>query len=214
MAGFITAKSNCSIQSYVPALSCLMDFGVKDILACTYQAISGAGKNFATWPEMVDNLIPYIGGEEEKSEQEPLKIWGKVEDGKIIHAASPRISAQCYRVPVSDGHTAAVYVNFDRKPAREEIIARWQEWTPLPQQLKLPSAPQQPIILRHEENRPQPRRDRDNDKGMAVTIGRLRPCPVFDIRFVALSHNTKRGAALGGILNAELLKAQGFFDNL
>lgn len=211
--GFITAKSNCSIQSYVPALSCLMDFGVKDILACTYQAISGAGKNFATWPEMVDNLIPYIGGEEEKSEQEPLKIWGKVEDGKIIHAASPRISAQCYRVPVSDGHTAAVYVNFDRKPAREEIIARWQEWTPLPQQLKLPSAPQQFLTYFNEDDRPQAKLDRELYGGMGITMGRLREDNIFDYKFACLSHNTLRGAAGGGVLCAELLCAQEYIPH-
>ena len=162
---------------------------------------------------MVDNLIPYIGGEEEKSEQEPLKIWGKVEDGKIIHAASPRISAQCYRVPVSDGHTAAVYVNFDRKPAREEIIARWQEWTPLPQQLKLPSAPQQFLTYFNEDDRPQAKLDRELYGGMGITMGRLREDNIFDYKFACLSHNTLRGAAGGGVLCAELLCAQEYIPH-
>ena len=211
--GFIAVKPNCSIQSYAPVLTAWKEFEPYEVVATTYQAISGAGKTFKDWPEMEGNIIPFIGGEEEKSEQEPLKIWGKVEDGKIIHAASPRISAQCYRVPVSDGHTAAVYVNFDRKPAREEIIARWQEWTPLPQQLKLPSAPQQFLTYFNEDDRPQAKLDRELYGGMGITMGRLREDNIFDYKFACLSHNTLRGAAGGGVLCAELLCAQEYIPH-
>ncbi|MBE5781489.1 MAG: aspartate-semialdehyde dehydrogenase [Clostridiales bacterium] len=211
--GFIAAKSNCSIQSYVPALSCLMDFGVKDILACTYQAISGAGKTFHTWPEMVDNLIPYIGGEEQKSEQEPLKIWGKVTENGIELAENPRISAQCYRVAVTDGHTAAVYVNFENKPSMEEIIDRWNAWQPEPQKLGLPSAPKQFLTYFTEDDRPQAKLDRDLYGGMGISIGRLREDNIFDYKFACLSHNTLRGAAGGGVLLAELLCAKGYIPH-
>ena len=193
-------------------------YPVKRMIVTTLQATSGAGYPGVPSFDMIDNIVPYIGGEEEKTEKEVLKILGTVQGDEIVNAAGPLVAAHCNRVPVIDGHTACVSLEFDlpadKKPSLEEIEKIWTSFTALPQKLQLPSAPVQPIILRHEENRPQPRRDRENDKGMAVTIGRLRSCPVFDIRFVALSHNTKRGAALGGILNAELLKAQGFFDNL
>ena len=196
--GFIAVKSNCSIQSYVPALSPLRDFGITKVLACTYQAISGAGKTFETWPEMVDNLIPYIGGEEEKSEQEPLKVWGEVVDGKIVNAVSPQITTQCLRVPVSDGHMAAVFASFEKKPAFEEVKKRWAGYKGAPQELELPSAPKQ--LHRNLEN------------GMAVSIGRLRADSQYDVKFVCLSHNTLRGAAGGAVLMAELLAAKGYMD--
>ena len=205
--GFIAVKPNCSIQSYVPAIHPLMSFGPARLAVCTYQAISGAGKTFETWPEMIDNVIPFIKGEEEKSEQEPLKIWGTLSGGRIVNATAPVITAQCIRVPVSDGHMAAVSVAFDRKPTREQILAAWQEPGGA---LELPSAPRPFLRYLEEDNRPQTRLDRDAGNGQAVTIGRLRPDPVFDWKFVALSHNTVRGAAGGAVLTAELLKHQGF----
>jgi len=208
--GFIVVKPNCSIQSYTPALHALREFGPKVVVATTYQAISGAGKNFKDWPEMLDNVIPFIGGEEEKSEQEPLRIWGKVVDGKIVKAEAPIITTQCIRVPVSDGHTAAVFVSFDKKPTKEEIIKAWTEFKGLPQELNLPSAPKQFIKYFEEENRPQAKLDRDYENGMGVTLGRLREDKVYDYKFVGLSHNTIRGAAGGAVLTAELLKAQGY----
>jgi len=208
--GFVVVKPNCSIQSYVPALHPLASFRPTEVAVCTYQAISGAGKTFESWPEMVDNVIPYIGGEEEKSEQEPLKIWGTLQDGRIVKATAPTITAQCVRVPVSDGHMAAVFVRFETKPARDEILAAWREFAGPPQSLGLPSAPS-PFLHYFEENeRPQTRLDRDAGHGQGVTIGRLRPDAIFDWRFVALSHNTIRGAAGGAVLTAELLKAQGY----
>ena len=193
--GFIAVKSNCSIQSYAPALHPLMQFGIEKVLVCTYQAISGAGKTFERWPEMVDNLIPYIGGEEEKSEQEPLKVWGKVEDGKIVKAAGPAITAQCLRVPVSDGHTAAVFVTFRNKPSMEEIRETWKNFKGRAQELELPSAPKQFLHYFEEPDRPQARLDRDLEGGMAISLGRLRPDTQYDYKFVGLSHNTLRGAA-------------------
>jgi aspartate-semialdehyde dehydrogenase len=210
--GFIAVKSNCSLQSYVPAIHPLMDFGVKKVLVCTYQAISGAGKTFATWPEMLDNVIPYIGGEEEKSEMEPLKLWGRVTDGKIVHASSPPITSQCLRVPVSDGHLAAVFVTFENKPTIEQIKERWQSFSGEAQQLSLPMAPRQFLHYFEESDRPQTRLDRDLERGMAISIGRLRPDTQYDYKFVCLSHNTLRGAAGGGVLMAELLAAKGYFD--
>ena len=211
--GFITAKPNCSIQSYVPALSPLRPFGIEKISVCTYQAISGAGKTFARWPEMVDNVIPSIGGEEEKSEREPLKIWGHVEDGRIVTAQKPVISAQCYRVAVSDGHMAAVSVSFEKKPPRDEIIALWRAYQGEPQKLNLPSAPEHFITYFDEDDRPQTRLDRDNEKGMGVSVGRLREDSLFDYKFACLSHNTVRGAAGGAILSAEMLCAKGYIEN-
>ena len=208
--GFIAVKSNCSIQSYVPALHPLRSFGLEKILVCTYQAISGAGKTFATWPEMVDNLIPYIGGEEEKSEQEPLKVWGKVENGVITKAAAPAITAQCLRVPVSNGHTAAAFVTFANKPDMEEMKERWKNFKGRPQELELPTAPKQFIHYFEEPDRPQAKLDRDLEGGMAVSVGRLRPDTQYDYKFVSLSHNTLRGAAGGGVLLAELLCAEGY----
>ena len=206
--GFIAVKSNCSIQSYVPALSPLRAYSIKQILACTYQAISGAGK---TWPEMVDNVIPFIGGEEEKSEKEPLKVWGNVEGEQIVSATSPLITTQCLRVPVSDGHTAAVFVSFDKKPSKEEILKAWQTFAGVPQKLQLPSAPKQFIHYFEEDNRPQAKIDRNLENGMAVSVGRLREDSLFDYKFVCLSHNTLRGAAGGAVLLAELLAAKGYF---
>lgn len=210
--GFIAVKSNCSIQSYAPALSPLRKFGMKRILACTYQAISGAGKNFETWPEMIDNLIPYISGEEEKSEQEPLKVWGRVENGVIVNAAAPSITAQCLRVPVTNGHTAAVFVSFDQKPAIEEIKKIWADFKGVPQELSLPSAPKQVFHYFEEPDRPQAKLDRNLEGGMAVSIGRLRPDTQYDYKFVCLSHNTLRGAAGGAVLLAELLCARGYIE--
>ena len=210
--GFISVKSNCSLQSYVPALFPLNKFGVKNVLACTYQAISGAGKNFDSWPEMVDNMIPYIGGEEEKSEKEPLKIWGKVENGVIVNATSPAITTQCLRVPVTNGHFAAVFVTFEQKPTKEEILEAWATFRGEPQELELPSAPKQFLHYFTEDNRPQTKLDRDNEGGMAVNIGRLREDSQYDYKFVCLSHNTLRGAAGGAVLMAELLCAKGYFD--
>ncbi len=210
--GFIAVKSNCSIQSYVPALHPLKKYGIKNVLACTYQAISGAGKTFETWPEMVDNLIPFIGGEEEKSEKEPLKVWGEVKNGVIETASSPAITTQCLRVPVSDGHTAAVFVSFENKPSKEEILAAWKEFAGVPQELELPSAPKQFLNYFEEDNRPQAKLDRNLEGGMAVSIGRLREDTQYDYKFVCLSHNTLRGAAGGAVLLAELLAAKGYFD--
>lgn len=210
--GFIAVKSNCSIQSYVPALSPLRKYGIKQVLACTYQAISGAGKTFQTWPEMVDNVIPFIGGEEEKSEKEPLKVWGKVEGDQIVSTETPLITTQCLRVPVSDGHTAAVFVSFDQKPSKEEILNAWKEFAGVPQELKLPHAPKQFIHYFEEDNRPQAKVDRNLEGGMAVSVGRLREDTLFDYKFVCLSHNTLRGAAGGAVLLAELLAAKGYFD--
>ncbi len=210
--GFISVKSNCSIQSYVPALSPLRKFGIKNVLACTYQAISGAGKTFETWPEMVDNLIPYIGGEEEKSEQEPLKVWGEIKDGKIVKAQSPSITTQCLRVPVSNGHFAAVFVSFENKPSKEEILNIWKEFKGVPQELDLPSAPKQFLNYFEEDNMPQAKLQRNLENGMAVSIGRLREDTQYDYKFVCLSHNTLRGAAGGAVLMAELYAAKGFFD--
>ncbi len=210
--GFVAVKPNCSIQSYVPAIHPLKAFGPSRIAVCTYQAVSGAGKTLESWPEMVDNVIPFIKGEEEKSEQEPLKIWGAIEGGKIVSARSPAITAQCIRVPVSDGHLAAVFVSFDKKPSRDQILAAWKEFSGKPQALGLPSAPKPFLTYFDEDNRPQTKLDRDLGHGQAVSIGRLRPDHVFDWRFVALSHNTVRGAAGGAVLTAELLKAQGYLS--
>lgn len=209
--GFIAVKSNCSIQSYVPALHPLKEkFGLTKVLACTYQAISGAGKTFERWPEMVDNLIPYIGGEEEKSEQEPLKIWGHIENGQIVKADDVAITTQCLRVPVSDGHTAAVFASFKKKPTIEEIKEIWASFKAPAQELGLPSAPQQFIHYFEEPDRPQARLDRELEGGMAISVGRLRPDSQYDVKFVCLSHNTLRGAAGGGVELAELLAAQGY----
>lgn len=210
--GFIAVKSNCSLQSYVPALHPLREFGLKSVLACTYQAISGAGKTFETFPDIIDNVIPFIGGEEEKSELEPMKIWGKIEDGKIVNASAPAITTQCLRVPVSDGHTAAVFVKFDKKPSKEEILDRWKSFSGEPQSLSLPHAPKQFLNYFEEDNRPQAKLDRDLEGGMAVSIGRLREDSQYDYKFVCLSHNTLRGAAGGAVLMAELLAAKGYFD--
>ncbi len=210
--GFISVKSNCSLQSYVPALNPLMDLGVTNVLACTYQAISGAGKTFDTWPEMVDNVIPFIGGEEEKSELEPLKIWGKIDGDKIVNATTPAITTQCLRVPVADGHMAAVFMSLDKKVSKEEILKRWAEYKGAPQELGLPSAPKQFLHYFTEDNRPQTNLDRNLENGMAVSIGRLREDSQYDFKFVCLSHNTVRGAAGGAVLMAELLAAKGFFE--
>ena len=208
--GFIAVKSNCSIQSYVPAIHPLLDLGVSRVLACTYQAISGAGKNFETWPEMVDNVIPYIAGEEVKSDNEPLKIWGSIENGVIVPAKTPNITSQCIRVPVTDGHLAAVFMSLDRKVAMEEIRRRWSEYKGAAQKLNLPSAPKQFLHYFEENDRPQTRLDRDLEGGMAISVGRLRPDSQYDYKFVCLSHNTLRGAAGGGVLMAELLCANGY----
>lgn len=208
--GFIAVKSNCSLQSYVPALHPLRDFGIDKVLVCTYQAISGAGKNFDTWPEMLDNVIPYIGGEEEKSEREPMKLWGKVENGVIVNAQEPAITAQCLRVPVTNGHMAAVFVSFRKKPEKEEILRRWQAFRGRPQELELPMAPKQFLHCFAEDDMPQTRLHRELEKGMAVSIGRLREDSQYDYKFVCLSHNTLRGAAGGAVLLAELLCAENY----
>ena len=210
--GFIAVKPNCSIQSYVPALTPLRKYGIKEVVATTYQAISGAGKTFNEWPEMIDNVIPFISGEEEKSEQEPLRVWGKVENGEIVKADAPVITTQCIRVPVSDGHTAAVFVRFENKPTKEEILAAWAEFKGKPQELGLPNAPEQFITYFEEDNRPQAALDRDIYGGMGVTVGRLREDTVYDYKFVGLSHNTLRGAAGGAVLIAELLYREGYFN--
>ena len=209
--GFIAVKSNCSLQSYVPALHPLRKYGVKAVAVSTYQAISGAGKTFDRMPEIIDNVIPYIGGEEEKSEREPLKIWGHIEGGEIVCTDTPKITAQCLRVPVSDGHTAAVFVSFDKKPTKEEILRAWAEFSGEPQKLALPSAPRQFLHYFEEDNRPQAKLDRNLENGMAVSVGRLREDILFDYKFVCLSHNTLRGAAGGAVLMAELLAAKGYF---
>lgn len=221
--GFIAVKPNCSIQSYVPALHALRGYGLEKVFVSTYQAISGAGKTFKDWPEMVDNVIPYIGGEEEKSEKEPLKIWGTVESDGIVNAHGPAISCQCIRVPVTDGHLAAVFVSFETRPPRERIIEMWRSFEGMPQTLRLPSAPRPFLRYFEEDDRPQTRLDRDaggcidgvpgvdaRASGMGITIGRLREDRMLDYRFVCLSHNTIRGAAGGAVLTAELLKAQGY----
>ncbi len=210
--GFIAVKSNCSLQSYVPAIYPLDKFGVDKVLVCTYQAISGAGKTFERWPEMIDNVIPYIGGEEEKSEKEPLKIWGKIENGEIVPSENPKFTAQCLRVPVSDGHMAAVYVSFKNKPSKEEILETWANFKGEPQDLDLPLAPKQFLNYFTEDNMPQTKLNRDLEKGMAVSIGRLREDTQYDYKFVCLSHNTLRGAAGGAVLLAELLCAKGYMD--
>ncbi|MBQ8294798.1 MAG: aspartate-semialdehyde dehydrogenase [Clostridia bacterium] len=210
--GFIAVKSNCSLQSYIPLLHPLKSFGLKEAAVCTYQAISGAGKTFTTMPEILDNIIPYIGGEEEKSEKEPLKIWGSVKNGEIVSASTPVITAQCLRVPVSDGHTAAVFVTFEKKPTKEEIISAWANFKGAPQLLQLPSAPAQFLKYFEEDNRPQAKLDRMEGNGMSVTVGRLREDHLFDYKFVGLSHNTLRGAAGGAVLLAELLAAKGYLD--
>lgn len=209
--GFIAVKSNCSLQCYVPALHPLRDkFGLNKVLVCTYQAISGAGKTFESCPEIVDNVIPYIGGEEEKSEQEPLKLWGEIRNGEIVNALSPSITAQCVRVAVSDGHMAAVFMSFDKKPAIDEIRECWQNFKGRPQELSLPSAPRQFLHYFEENDRPQTRLDRSSEGGMAVSVGRLREDTQYDYKFVCLSHNTLRGAAGGAVLLAELLCGEGY----
>ncbi len=207
--GFIVVKPNCSIQSYAPAINALLKYKPTKVIASTYQAISGAGKTFNEWPEMLGNIIPFISGEEEKSEQEPLRIWGKVENGEIVKATSPIISSQCIRVPVLNGHTATVFVSFENKPSKEEIIDAWRNFSGLPQELNLPSAPKPFISYREEDDRPQVALDVNYENGMGVTLGRLREDIIFDYKFVGLSHNTVRGAAGGAVLIAELLKAQG-----
>ena len=210
--GFIAVKPNCSIQSYAPVLTAWKEFEPYEVVATTYQAISGAGKTFKDWPEMVENIIPYIGGEEEKSEQEPLRLWGKVENGQIVKASSPVITCQCIRVPVLNGHTAAVFVKFKKKPSKEELIDRLLKFKGLPQELKLPSAPSQFIQYLEEDNRPQVTMDVDFENGMGISVGRLREDTVYDYKFVGLSHNTVRGAAGGAVLCAELLTAQGYIQ--
>lgn len=210
--GFISVKSNCSIQSFVPALHPLIKFGIADVLVCTYQAISGAGKTFERCPEIVDNIIPYIDGEEEKSENEPLKIWGKINKNKIVSASTPKITTQCLRVPISDGHTAAVFVKFKEKTTTDEIKSLWKNYRGEPQILKLPSAPKNFLTYFEETDRPQAKLDRGLENGMGISIGRLRPDSQYDYKFVCLSHNTLRGAAGGNILMAELYAAKGYFD--
>ena len=210
--GFVAVKPNCSIQSYAPVLTAWKEFGPREVVATTYQAISGAGKTFRDWPEMEGNIIPYLGGEEEKSEQEPLRLWGRIEDGKIVKAEGPVITTQCIRVPVLNGHTAAVFVKFDRKPTKEELIDRLVNFSGLPQELGLPSAPKQFIQYLEEDNRPQVSLDVDFENGMGISVGRLREDTMYDYKFVGLSHNTVRGAAGGAILCAELLKAQGYIQ--
>ena len=210
--GFIAVKSNCSLQSYVPALHPLRPFGLQKVLVCTYQAISGAGKTFATWPDMLDNVIPYIGGEEEKSEKEPLKLFGSLQNGTILPADSPAFTAQCIRVPVSDGHMGAVFASFEKCPPLDEIVSIWNSFQGRAQELKLPSAPKQLLKYFEEDNRPQTKLDRGYENGMGVTIGRLREDTQYDIKFVCLSHNTIRGAAGGGVLMAELLCKEGYMD--
>jgi aspartate-semialdehyde dehydrogenase len=210
--GFVAVKPNCSIQSYAPILTAWKKFGVKEVVVTTYQAISGAGKTFKDWPEMVESIIPFIGGEEEKSEQEPLRLWGKIENGEIVKADGPVITSQCIRVPVLNGHTAAVFVKFEKKPSKEELIKAMVEFSGVPQELELPSAPKQFIQYLEEDNRPQVKIDVDYENGMGVSVGRLREDSVYDYKFVGLSHNTVRGAAGGAVLCAELLKAQGYIQ--
>lgn len=208
--GFIAVKPNCSIQSYAPVLTAWKEFEPYEVVATTYQAISGAGKTFQDWPEMVGNIIPYIGGEEEKSEQEPLRLWGKIENGQIVKASEPAITCQCIRVPILNGHTAAVFVKFRKNPTKEELIERMVSFRGLPQELKLPSAPRQFIQYLEEDNRPQITQDVNFENGMGISVGRLRKDTVYDYKFVGLSHNTLRGAAGGAVLCAELLTAQGY----
>ena len=210
--GFVAVKPNCSIQSYTPALNAWKEYDPYEVVVTTYQAISGAGKTFADWPEMVENIIPYIGGEEEKSEKEPLRIWGHIEDGVIVPAASPIITCQCIRVPVLNGHTAAAFVKFRKKASKEELIEKLVSYKGLPQELKLPSAPAQFIQYLQEDNRPQVKLDVDFENGMGISIGRLREDIVYDWKFVGLSHNTLRGAAGGAVECAELLVAQGYIN--
>ena len=211
--GFVAVKPNCSIQSYAPVLTAWKEFEPVEVVATTYQAISGAGKTFGDWPEMVGNIIPYIGGEEEKSEKEPLRIWGKIENGVIVPAVSPVITCQCIRVPVLNGHTAAVFVKFRNKPGRDQLIEKLRSFSGEPQRLELPSAPKQFIQYLEEDNRPQVALDVDYENGMGISVGRLREDTVYDYKFIGLSHNTVRGAAGGAILCAELLKAQGYITN-
>jgi len=208
--GFISVKPNCSIQSYVPMIEALMEFEPYEVAVTTYQAISGAGKNFTDWPEMIDNVIPYIGGEEEKSEREPMKVWGKIENGEIVAAETPVITAQCLRVPASDGHMAAVFIRFKKNPTKEQILNAWKNYSGEPQRLELPSAPKQFITYFEEDNRPQTNLDRMTENGMGICAGRLREDKVYDWKFVGLSHNTLRGAAGGAVLSAELLYRQGY----
>ncbi len=212
--GFIAVKSNCSLQSYVPAIYPLdKEFGIENVLVCTYQAISGAGKTFERWPEMIDNVIPFISGEEEKSEQEPLKIWGKIEGDVIVNSDSPKFTAQCLRVPVSDGHMAAVFMSFKKAPTKAEILKAWSNFSGRPQELELPSAPKQFLNYFEEDNMPQTKLNRNLENGMAVSIGRLREDSQYDYKFVCLSHNTLRGAAGGAVLLAELLCAEGYIES-
>lgn len=210
--GFIAVKPNCSLQCYVPALHPLLSFGLKNVLVCTYQAISGAGKNFERWPEMVDNIIPYIDGEEEKSELEPLKIWGKISENKIINASLPNITTQCLRVPVTDGHTAAVFASFEKSFSLDEIIAKWNTYDNIREKINLPSSPQKFLHYFDNPSFPQIRSARELDNGMAISIGRLRQDSQYDVKFICMSHNTIRGAAGGAVLMAELLCFKGFFD--
>ena len=208
--GFIAVKPNCSIQSYAPVLTAWKEFEPYEVVATTYQAISGAGKTFKDWPEMVENVIPYIGGEEEKSEKEPLRIWGEIVDGVIVPATSPVITCQCIRVPVLNGHTAAVFVKFKKKPTKEQLVQKLVQFKGLPQELGLPSAPKQFIQVMEEDNRPQVKLDVDYENGMGISVGRIREDSVYDWKFVGLSHNTVRGAAGGAVLCAETLKAKGY----
>ena len=210
--GFIAVKPNCSIQSYAPVLTAWKEFEPYEVVATTYQAISGAGKTFREWPEMEGNIIPYIGGEEEKSEKEPLRIWGKLEDGVIVPATEPKITCQCIRVPVLNGHTAAVFVKFRKKPTKEQLIEKLESFRGLPQELELPSAPKQFIRYMQEDNRPQVTLDVDYENGMGISVGRIREDSIYDFKFVGLSHNTVRGAAGGALLCAETLKAKGYIQ--
>ncbi len=210
--GFVAVKPNCSIQSYAPVLTAWKEFEPYEVVATTYQAISGAGKTFKDWPEMVGNIIPYIGGEEEKSEQEPLRLWGEIKDGVIVKAQEPKITCQCVRVPVLNGHTAAVFVKFRKKPTKEQLIEKLEKFRGLPQELELPSAPKQFIQYLEEDNRPQVLEDVTFEKGMGVSVGRLREDSVYDYKFIGLSHNTVRGAAGGAVLCAEALKALGYIE--
>lgn len=210
--GFVAVKPNCSIQSYAPVLTAWKEFEPYEVVATTYQAISGAGKTFQEWPEMVGNIIPYIGGEEEKSEKEPLRIWGEIKDGVIVPASTPAITCQCIRVPVLNGHTAAVFVKFKRKVTKEQLIEKLRSFAGVPQELELPSAPKHFIQYLEEDNRPQVTEDVEYEKGMGISVGRLREDSIYDWKFVGLSHNTVRGAAGGAVLCAELLKAQGYIS--
>jgi len=212
--GFIAVKSNCSVQCYVPALYALNSWNPKSVLVCTYQAISGAGKTFDSWPEMRDNIIPFISGEEEKSEKEPLKIWGKLENEKIIPSLTPNITSQCLRVPVTEGHTAAVFASFEKKISVDQIINQWQNFKPHEKSLRLPSSTKKFLNYFHENDRPQILLDRNIEQGMGISIGRLREDSHYDIKFVCMSHNTIRGAAGGAILLAEMLCREGYINNI